>query len=77
MIGRDRVAENAEHTRSGDVVDLADLHREILEEWRLMNVIAFFVPNVNVAFARWDLIPFWILIRKVTVELAKNLRLER
>src|SRR6266481_2951252 len=52
---------------------MTGLHREILEEWRLMNVIALLIPLVNVARARWNLVPFRILVRKIAIQFAKCL----
>ena len=52
---------------------MARFHREIVEERRLMDVVALLVPLVNVAAARWDLVPFWILIGEVPIESAERL----
>ena len=67
------VPENPKGARAADFGDMAGLHREILEKRRLMNVIALFVPLVNVAGARRNLIPLRVLVRKIAIEFAKSL----
>jgi len=37
-----------------------------------MNVVALFVPPVNVACARWNLVPLGILVCKIAIEFAKR-----
>src|SRR5437016_413815 len=58
---------------AADFRDMTGLHREILEEWRLMDVIALLIPLVNVARARWNVVPLWILIGEIAIEFAKRL----
>src|SRR5207302_1612686 len=53
---------------------MTGFHREILEERRLMDVIALLIPLVNVARARWNVVPLWILIDEIAIESAKRLR---
>src|SRR5439155_9394833 len=60
VIGRHRVAENAKRACAMDFLDMPRLHREVLKERRLMNVIALPIPLVNVARARWNLVPLRI-----------------
>ena len=52
-------------------------HREILEERRLVNVIALLVPLINLAGARRDFVPLRILLGEVAIEPAENFRRER
>ena len=77
MIGRDGIAENSERSRVQDVVDLADFHRKIFEERRLMNVVALLVPLINFAGARRDVVPLRILVGKIAIEFTEHLRFER
>ena len=42
-----------------------------------MNVIAFLVPLINFAGARWDFVPFRVLIREIAIKLAENVRAQR
>ena len=74
MIGRDGVAKNSERPCVYDVVDLANLHREIFAERRLVNVIAFLVPLINVACAGRDFVPLRILVSEVAVKSAEHVR---
>ena len=74
VIGRDGIAENAQGACATDFLDMSGLHREILEKGRLMNVIALLIPLVNIAGARWNLIPLRILVRKIAIQFAKRLR---
>ena len=53
------------------------LHGEILEKWRLVDVIAFFIPLINVARARWNFVPLRILTGKIAIELTESFRGER
>src|SRR5437867_595592 len=73
VIGCYGVPENPKGARAADFGDMAGLHREILEERRLMNVIALLIPLVNVAGARRNLIPLRVLVRKIAIEFAKSL----
>src|SRR5947208_2466076 len=77
VIGRDRIAENAKRACTPNLLDVSWLHREILEKRRLMNVIARFVPLVNVACARWNFVPLRVLIGEIAIKFPKRLRLER
>ena len=77
MIGRYGVAKNSERAPPDDVVDLANLHREIFEERRLVNVIAFLVPLIHFAGARWDFVPLRVLIREIAIKLAEDFRAQR
>src|SRR5436190_10507901 len=42
-----------------------------------MNVIAFLVPLVNVACARWNFVPLRILLREIAIKVAERFRPER
>src|SRR5204862_91872 len=77
VIGRNGVSENSEGARAGNVFDLPDRHREIFEERRFMNVIALFVPLINVAGAGWNFVPFRILIGEIAIKFAENFRRKR
>ena len=77
VIGRHGVAEDAERPRAANVGDVPGFHREILEERRLMNVVALLVPLINFADARRDFVPLRILIGEVAIESAENFRRER
>ena len=74
MIGRYCVAENAKRASTSNLFNVTGLHREILEERRLVNVIAFFVPLVNVTGARRNVVPLRILICKIAIEFAEGVR---
>ena len=74
MIGRNRVAENPQRTCADDVFDLSGFHREILEEWRFMNVVALLVPLINVARAGRNFVPLRVLIGKIAIKFSKNFR---
>src|SRR4051812_36427452 len=74
VIGRNRVAEDAEGSRVSNFFDPARFHSEILKEGRLVDVIALLVPLVDLADARRDLIPFWILRAEVTIQALENFR---
>src|SRR5207244_11847438 len=76
-IGRYRVAKNSDSERPDDFVDLANPHREIFEERRLVNVVAFLVPLITFAGARWDFVPFRVLSREIAIKLAENVRAQR
>src|SRR5437870_1672803 len=56
---------------------MAGLHGEIIKERRLMDVIALFVPVINVAGARWNLVPLWVLPGKIAIKFAKRFGRER
>ena len=77
MIGRYCVAENAKRASTSNLFNVTGLHREILEERRLVNVIAFFVPLVNVTGARRNVVPLRILICKIAIEFAEGVRCKR
>src|SRR5207249_1246152 len=68
VIGRYRVAENAKCASASNLLNVPRLHREILKERRLVNIIALLVPLVDVATARWNVVPLRILIGKIAVE---------
>src|SRR4029077_8090097 len=76
-IGRNGVAENSEGARVHNVFDLPDLHREIFEERRFMNVVTLLVPMINVARAGWNFVPLRILICKIAIKPAKDYRSKR
>jgi hypothetical protein len=77
VVGRHRVAEDAERARALDLRDRAGRHREAREERRLLDVGRLRLELVNVARGRRDFVPLRILRREVGVELAENLRLQR
>ena len=76
MVGRNRVTEKAQCTRSGDRLDRAGCHREVREEWRLLDVGRFLLEGVNIARRGRDLVPLRILLGEVDVETAEHLGLE-
>ena len=49
MVGGHAVAKNAERARALDFGDVTGLEAEVLEERRLLDVGAFFVPLINLA----------------------------
>src|SRR5437867_5996310 len=77
VVGCYGVPENPKGTRAADFGDMAGLHREILEERRLMNVIALLVPLINVTGARWNLVPLWILVGEIAIQFAERFRRQR
>ncbi len=77
MIGGDGIAKDAKGARALDFADMAGLHAEAGEEWRLLDVGARAVPLVNLATGRGDFIPLRVLLGEVGVELAIDFRLER
>src|SRR5438552_7735768 len=77
VVGRYRVAENPKRAGAADLLDMPGLHGEILEKWRLVDVIAFFIPLINVARARWNFVPLRILTGKIAIELTESFRGER
>src|SRR4030095_7599411 len=76
VIGRDGVAENAQRARPPDFGDVAGLHGKAFEEGRVMNVIAFLVPLINVTCARWNFVPLRVLLCEITIEFAERFRCE-
>ena len=56
---------------------MPDLHRKVLKERRLVNVVALLVPLINFASARLDLVPLRILICEIAIKPAEDFRLER
>src|SRR6185295_3179001 len=70
------VAENCQRPRAFDLPDLAGLQREILEEWRLLNVSAFVIPLIRIAGARGDFVPLRVLSGEILVKLPKHFRLQ-
>src|SRR5438876_7978455 len=62
--------------RAADFLDVARLHRKILEKRRLMNVIALLVPLINVASTRRNLVPLGILFGKIAVKFSEDFRRE-
>src|SRR4030095_706966 len=74
---REGVAKKAKRASATNFFNVPGLHREILEERRLVNVIALLVPLVNVAGARRNVVPLRILIGKMAVKFAERFRCER
>src|SRR5438876_10588079 len=62
--------------RAADFLDVARLHRKILEKRRLMNVIALLVPLINVASTRRNLVPLGILFGKIAIKFSEDFRRE-
>src|SRR5258707_4335935 len=77
MIGRNGVSENSEGARANNVFDLPDVHREIFEERRFMNVVALLVPLINVAGAGWNFVPLRILVGEIAIKFSENFRSKR
>src|SRR5438067_9514453 len=77
MIGRNGVSENSKGTRAGDISDFPDGHREIFEKRWFLNVIALFVPLINVTGAGWNFVPLRILVGEIAIKLAENFRRKR
>ena len=77
MVGGDRVSKDPHRPGTCDICDRPGLHAKSEEEWRFLDVCARRVPLVNLSGRRWHLVPFRILIGKTSVELLKNLGLER
>src|SRR5262249_40102524 len=69
--------ENSERPRVDNIINPADLHREILKERWLVDIIAFFVPLINLAGSRRDFVPLGILIGEISIQSSKHFRLER
>src|SRR5205085_3723112 len=74
VIGGDGIAENPERAGSANFFDLAWCHRKIFEERRLVDVVAVFIPLVDLAGTRGNFIPLRILPGEVAVEPAENFR---
>src|SRR6266446_1760146 len=56
---------------------MAGLHRKVFEERRIMNVITFLVPLVNVTRARWNFVPLRILLCEIAIKFVKRFRRKR
>jgi len=73
VVGGHAVAENPERSGPVDLGDVARSRAEGVEEWRLLNVGRVAVPVVHQSGRALDFIPFWILLGKIRVELAKDI----
>ena len=76
VVGRHRVAENPQRPRPGNVADRSGMHRELLEERRLLDVRACCVPMIHRSDRCWDFIPCRVLRGEILVQRAEYLRLE-
>src|SRR5438445_3166438 len=74
VVGRDRIAEDAEHARAVDIGDLADLHAHAVEVGRILDVGRTAVPAVTLADRRVDLVPARIALEHIGVVLLEQIR---
>ncbi len=77
VVGRHRIAKDAERGGVADIADRAGRHREVLEERRFLDVGAPGVPAVHVADGGGDFVPGRVLRGEILVQRAEDFRFER
>ena len=77
MVGRDRVAEDAERFCADDFGDVARCWRKAVEERWLLDVGRVAIPLVDIAGGGFDFVPLWILVGEAGVEALEHIRFER
>jgi hypothetical protein len=76
MVRGHTVTKNPKRARAFDVCNGPGLEIEIRKEGRFLNIRALGVPLINVACRAGNLVPLRILLRKIAVKFAEDLRLE-
>src|ERR1039457_125825 len=76
MIGRHAVAKDGQWAGALNLPDRTGPQSKLLKEGRLLDIRAVAVPLIDVARFGRDLVPLWILLCEITIELAKHFRLE-
>ena len=76
MIGSDGVTKNSQAAGRLNSCNGSRLEREVFKEGRLLDVGAFTIPSVGLAWFAGDFIPSGVLLGKIAVELLKDRRLK-
>ena len=77
MVGRNGVPKNAEAAGGVHGRDRRRLKGKVFEEGRFLDIGAFTIPRVSLAWFARDFVPSRILLGKVTIQFLENLRLQR
>ena len=75
VVGRHRVAEQREHARALDVLDVRRLGRQVLEERRLAHVGRVVRPGVAVALGHLERVPALVALEHLAIGLGEHVAL--